>query len=211
MCFVNCSVTSLVLLNPNAHIHWSHFRDTAGSLLSLTHLTIGVYFVLTLLPDGFESTINFPVLHSLRIHVRGHTPYPDQFLLGISAPSLKLLALKGMPSEDPNDFCVDGAKLQELDKFPCLLSLTLLDSNMYYGVSQETWTSFYNMFPHITHLAFDHVQIQETSLDPCVAAMVSNSTNSDTTKPLILPELHTLLFGKMHLFSINFLSNLVST
>jgi hypothetical protein len=204
------NVTSLVLWNHYTAVSWSSFRDMVGGLLSLTHLVIGFPFADAILPDGFESTISLPSLYLLRIHVDFSTPYPEQILLGISAPSLGSLVLDGIVSEDLTDFCEDGAKIGELDKFPCLQSFTFLHSDLN-GVSQETWSSFCDIFPHITHLAFNFGHNQQLMpLEPFIEAMVFNTTNPDTTKPPILPELHTLSFSKMNQPSVKLLSDLVS-
>jgi len=201
------NVTSLVLWNLNIVLDWSHLRDTVGGLLSLTHFVIGIPLDGLFLPDGFESAIRFPSLHTLRIVADYIIPF--EFLLSISAPSLDSLELEGITSEDLRYFCNNDA-LRVLEKFPCLQSLTFLDPNVD-DISQETCTSFCNMFPHITHLAFDFNQTQPMSLDAFVEAMVSNTTNSDTTQSHILPELHTLSFSKLHPSSINLLSDIVST
>ena len=201
------NVTSLVLWNLNIVLDWSHLRDTVGGLLSLTHFVIGIPLDGLFLPDGFESAIRFPSLHTLRIVADYIIPF--EFLLSIFAPSLDSLELEGITSEDLRYFCNNDA-LRVLEKFPCLQSLTFLDPNVD-DISQETCTSFCNMFPHITHLAFDFNQTQPMSLEHFVEAMVSNTTNSDTTQSHILPELHTLSFSKLHPSSINLLSDIVST
>jgi len=202
------NVTSLVLWNPNVDADWSHFRDMVGGMFSLTHLVIGFPFLQQYLPEGFESTIRMPSLRTLRIladHIN-----TEEFLLGISAPSLGSLVLEHFSPEDL--VCLpDNNGLRVLDSFPCLRSLTFLGPRMT-RISQKIWISFCDMFPHITHLAVDFNQTgMMMPLEPFVVTIASSITNSDTTEPHILPALHTLSFSKLHPSAIKLLSDIVST
>ena len=197
-------VTSLTLLPASLLTTWADLRDILSGSLALTCLVIGDIFV-QYLPDGFESAIILPSLKFLRIFVndRNGAPYVDDVLLAISSAVLECLFIDNAIEVDLTNLPVAYPQLTKSGRFPCLQYLII---SLFGGldVSQEAWTTLFTVFPSITR--FSLRSNDEVVRPESLIALLGRHTADS-----ILPNLHTLTFGKISKDAVSSLCDLVST
>jgi hypothetical protein len=203
-------VTSLTLLPASLLTTWADLRDILSGNLALTCLVIGDIFV-QYLPDGFESAIILPSLKFLRIFVndRGGAPYVDDVLLAISSAVLECIFIDNAIEVDLTNIPEAYPQLAMSGRFPCLQHIII---SLFGGldVSQEGWTTLFTVFPSITRFSLrsNDEAVQSESL---IALLGHHTADSISPMVLILPNLHTLTFGKISKDAVPSLCDLVST
>jgi hypothetical protein len=207
------AVTSLTILSASQMMLWSDLRDILSGNLALTCLVVGDVFG-EYLPSELESSIILPSLRYLRIFVndRDGTPFIDDVLLAISAPALACLFIDHVIQADLVNLPESYPQLRNPNRFPCLrrLIVSLLSGQ---EVSQPTWITFFNVFPHVTHFSLRSDTDEVVRSDPFIALLaLSVDGPVSWARPLIpVPELHTLAFHKISLNAASSLCDLVST
>jgi hypothetical protein len=197
------TVTSLTLQRANWWIKWSDLRAILTGCLALTHFVIED-ILFDNIPDNFESSIVLTSLQSLHILLdeNNDDPHVDRILLAISAPVLDSLFISSVIDQD----LVDVSQIHNSDRFPRLryLSVSPLPGE---EISQESWTLFLSVFPHITH--FTLLSDGRATNALIMALRYSPSESASSTEPVLMPELHTLSFDHLSAHAAHSICDLV--
>ena len=198
-------ITSLTLFPASYLMLWSDLREILSGNLTLTFLTIGDIFAEPLFND-FESGIFLPSLQTLRIFINemNGSPFIDDVLMAISAPRLKCLLLDHVIEVDLVNTPQSYPQLQDTERFPNLRHL-IICLNREQKVSQESWSTFFSVFPHITHFTLQSQADEVIWTEPLTTTLAVCLMG-----PLILPSLDTLSFNKICATTVTSLCHLVT-
>ena len=199
------AITSLVLFPASHLMLWSDLREIISGSLTLTFLTIGDIFA-EYLSDDFQSGIFLPSLQTLRISINemDGSPFIDDVLMAISAPQLECLLIDHVMESDLMNTPQSYPQLQDTERFPHLRRL-IISLNRDQKVSQEAWSTFFSVFPHITHFSLQSEADEVIWTEPLITTLAVCSMG-----PLILPVLATLSFNKICATTVTSLCHLVT-